>query len=109
MSPIPTTPKQINMYTKYIKKGNFRFVQQMDLSTDTAIYRDLEDNILMKVDSSGKCYDRDDKPFGKFGMNYGGDNYTWFYESEDYHVIQTGCIQLFDQAEPFVIAKLFGD
>jgi hypothetical protein len=88
-------------------KGGIRFVQQMDLSTDTAIYRDLEDNILMTVDSSGHCFDKDDKPFGRFSMNYGGDH-TWFYEGEDYRVIQTGCIELFDKAEPFVIAKLFG-
>lgn len=95
------------MYTKHFLKNGFRFVQQMDLSTDTAIYRDTKDNILMKVDSSGNCYDRNDEPMGEFRLNYGGDH-TWLYESEDHQVIQTGCIQLFDQAEPFVIAKLFG-
>lgn len=96
------------MYTKHIMKGGVRFVQQMDLSTDTAIYRDMEDNILMTVDSSGYCLDSKGEPFGKFSLNYGGDH-TWHYESEDHKVIQTGCVELFDKAEPFVIAKLFGD
>lgn len=95
------------MYSKLWNLDGFRFQQEMDLTTDAATYRDLEGNLLMTVDSSGNCTDNNGEPFGAFRLNYGTDQ-SWYYEGAYGTIIQSAERQLFDKAEPVVIAKLFG-
>lgn len=95
-------------YQKVMRVDNHCFLQEMDLSTDTAFYRDIHGKLLMSVDSSGYCTDVDGKPSGKFSMRWPAE--TWYYESADgTTVIDTDRKMLFDHAEPAVIAKLFAD
>lgn len=93
------------MYQKTCCINGFFFTQKMDLDTDTAIYEDRAGNLLMKVDSNGNATDAQDVACGRFKLDYPAS--TWSYEAVDGTVISTPHEQLFDDAEPFVIEKLF--
>jgi hypothetical protein len=95
-----------NLFQKIWNVNGKRLIQQMDLNTDTALYRMLDGTLLMEVDSAGNCKDSEGKPFGRFRMNY--PDCTWYYEPEsEGNRIQSGSKLLFDYTEPVVVAQLF--
>jgi hypothetical protein len=95
----------MSLFETTLKINDKRFVQQMDLGTDTAFYRKMNGDLLMSIDSSGYCKDAEEKRCGKFSMRWPAE--TWYYEAEDGTVIETNKKMLFDFAEPEVIAQLF--
>jgi hypothetical protein len=95
----------MSLFATTLRVNDKRFQQQMDLGTDTAFYRKLNNDLLMSIDSSGNCKDAEGNPCGKFSMRWPAG--TWYYEAEDGSLIETNQKMLFDKAEPEVIAQLF--
>lgn len=89
----------------YVKNG-LRFTQYMDLDTDMAFYQDMDGNLLMKVDSSGRTYNAQDEQIGTFEMMYPDSN--WKFVPEKGAEIVHRSWNLFEVVEPFVVGELFG-
>lgn len=93
------------LYRETVTINGLHFIQEMDLTTDTAFYRAMSGELLMEVDSSGGCFNAGGNQLGRFHLHW-KDN-TWYYEAETGEVIETSHKLLFDRAEPEVVAKLF--
>lgn len=99
---------ETQMHKEVLRINGFTFTQEMDLSTDTAYYKDMDGKVLMVVDSSAYAVDGTGQPLGHFALDRQTFT-TWNYTSDDGRTeIITGQTLLFDKAEPFVIEKLFG-
>jgi hypothetical protein len=96
------------VFEKVLTVDGCTFVQKMDLTTDTAFYETLDGKLLMRVDSNADVLDADDNQIGRFNLDFSkGSRPTWYYRSTNGVLIFTNYELLFDDAEPYVVAKVF--